>query len=51
MTEVLDSLMTQSMAMISLAARLPQVLVKISLRPVIHWCPIYHRKKQAQEKV
>lgn len=38
MTEILDSLMTQSMAMISVAARLPQVLVKISLRPFIHWC-------------
>lgn len=51
MTEVLDSLMTQSMAMISVAARPLQVLVKISLRAVIHWCPICHCKKWAQEKV
>lgn len=43
--------MTQSIAMISVAARPPQVLVKISLRPVIHWCLMCHREKWEHEKV
>lgn len=49
MTAILDGVMTQLIEMISAAARPPLVLVKISVRPVIHWCLIWHSKKQTQQ--
>lgn len=50
MTAILGSLMTQLIAMISVAARPPLVLAKISAKPVIHRCLIWHSKNRHKQR-
>jgi len=42
--------LNDSIAMISVVARPPLVLVKISVRPVIHRCLLWHSKKRHRKR-